>query len=448
MGNREWEKFGEEIRRNVQNAIDSQDYSMLNRTISDTVNGAVDYLSHTMRNVGDSVNENMRMQQEKAARRHQEGSQRIQEEAKHRQQTQGTASPDGGGYRYQGEDYRSAAGSLAYKTGTPALYGMTTPTKIGGATLTVAGYGIGGISVIAMFVVLVVGMLEGNFGVGFWGGVVLTGMPLVIFGSMAVVGTRMLGKVRRFRSYIQALGGREYCDIKELQDQIGKQKKFIVHDLETMIQKGWFKEGHLDSKKTCLMITDKAYQQYTDLMNRVKMEEREQKQKVREQEKKKKEREEAAQGNPNLPPEVREIVQTGEEYIRKIRACNDAIPGEEISAKISRIEVLVDEIFDRVEQSPNIVSDLRRMMEYYLPTTVKLLKAYEDLDRQSVQGENINSSKREIEQTLDTLNVAFEKLLDSLFQDTAWDVSSDISVLHTMLAQEGLTEDGINKQTS
>ena len=54
-------------------------------------------------------------------------------------------------------------------------------------------------------------------------------------------------------------------------------------------------------------------------------------------------------------------------------------------------------------------------------------------------------SKKEIEDTIDTLNIAFEKLLDSLFQDTAWDVSSDISVLHTMLAQEGLTEDGLKK---
>ena len=80
------------------------------------------------------------------------------------------------------------------------------------------------------------------------------------------------------------------------------------------------------------------------------------------------------------------------------------------------------------------------MMQYYLPTTVKLLEAYEQLDKQPVQGENIRNSKREIEKTLDTLNVAFEKLLDSLFQDTAWDVSSDISVLQTRLAQEGLTE--------
>ena len=65
------------------------------------------------------------------------------------------------------------------------------------------------------------------------------------------------------------------------------------------------------------------------------------------------------------------------------------------------------------------------------------------MDAQPVGGENIQTAKREIEATLDTLNVAFEKLLDSLFQDTAWDVSSDISVLNTMLAQEGLKDDGL-----
>ncbi len=99
----------------------------------------------------------------------------------------------------------------------------------------------------------------------------------------------------------------------------------------------------------------------------------------------------------------------------------------------------MDRIFERVEQNPESAGDIRRLMDYYLPTTVKLLDAYQELDAQPVQGENILSSKKEIEGTLDTLNMAFEKLLDDLFQETAWDVSSDISVLRTILAQEGLT---------
>ena len=82
-------------------------------------------------------------------------------------------------------------------------------------------------------------------------------------------------------------------------------------------------------------------------------------------------------------------------------------------------------------------------MNYYLPMTVKLLNAYAEMDAQPVQGETILASKREIEGTLDTLNLAYEKLLDELFADTALDVSSDISVLNTLLAQEGLTGDGL-----
>ena len=182
------------------------------------------------------------------------------------------------------------------------------------------------------------------------------------------------------------------------------------------------------------MVSEDAYSQYKELM------ERKSRQRTEEETMRSRKEEE----EKRLSPQVQEVIRTGEEYVRKIRQCNDAIPGEEISAKISHMELLIGRIFDRVKQAPESVADIRKLMEYYLPTTVKLLEAYEELDAQPIQGENITSSKTEIEKTLDTLNIAFEKLLDDLFQDTAWDVSSDISVLHTMLAQEGLTEDEIS----
>ena len=175
------------------------------------------------------------------------------------------------------------------------------------------------------------------------------------------------------------------------------------------------------------MTSHQIYGQYVEMMEHEKQKQQE------------KERSLYEQQNRNLPEDVQRVIQTGDAFIEKIHKCNDAIPGEEISAKISHMEMLVQRIFDRVEENPENVADIRKLMDYYLPTTVKLLEAYEQLDAQPVQGENILSSKREIEKTLDTLNKAFEKLLDDLFQDTAWDVASDISVLHTMLAQEGLT---------
>ena len=139
------------------------------------------------------------------------------------------------------------------------------------------------------------------------------------------------------------------------------------------------------------------------------------------------------------------MLDRGEAFIAQIRKCNDAIPGKEISEKISRMELIVQRIFQRVDTNPEVVPDLKKMMDYYLPMTVKLLNAYAEMDSQPVQGETMISSKREIEATLDTLNLAFEKLLDDLFEDTAMDISSDISVLQTLLAQEGLTEDGLTQ---
>jgi 5-bromo-4-chloroindolyl phosphate hydrolysis protein len=153
----------------------------------------------------------------------------------------------------------------------------------------------------------------------------------------------------------------------------------------------------------------------------------------------------AAKLNKNHTPQVKEVLDRGDAYIAEIRRCNDLIPGQEISGKISRMEIIVEKIFDRAEAHPEIIPDLKKMMDYYLPMTVKLLNAYADMDAQPIQGETIRTSKQEIEDSLDTLNLAFEKLLDQVFADTALDVSSDISVLNTLLAQEGLTEDELTK---
>ena len=80
-------------------------------------------------------------------------------------------------------------------------------------------------------------------------------------------------------------------------------------------------------------------------------------------------------------------------------------------------------------------------MDYYLPTTIKLVEAYEEFDRVSVPGEDILTAKAEIEKTLDTINGAFVELLNNLFQSTAFDVTTDAQVLQTMLAKEGLTRE-------
>lgn len=410
MANQDWEKFGEEIRRTVQNAVDSQDFEKLNQTISNSINHAVDSAAQGLKSVGDMVDHTKQMGDQ--ARRQYEWDKKNMARPVDRKQP------------YVNQPAVSRAPKAPY-------YAKMTGKKVAASLLAVFGYSLGILFLFGFFMTLLGFAISENLDVPFLVLLVILAIFVLGFGSIAGIGSSTLSRIGRFRTYLQVLKGREYCDIKELATRINKSVKYVGKDIETMIAKGWFRQGHLDQKKTCLMVSHAAYDQYLELMKQTEAQKRQEEQ-VRSQ-----------KADSSLPPEVQEVIRTGDEFIRKIRQSNDAIPGQEISAKISHMEMLVDKIFDRVEQNPESVTEIRRLMEYYLPTTVKLLKAYEDLDGQPVQGENIITAKREIEKTLDTLNIAFEKLLDSLFKETAWDVASDVSVLNTLLAQEGLTEDGL-----
>ena len=284
------------------------------------------------------------------------------------------------------------------------LYLKGTAIKVGGIFLAITGY-------LGMIVTLIIGLmlLLGSSVTGWQMEInvmaALMGGFSVAFAVMGIIGTSNACTVSRFGKYVKMIGNREYCDVKEFAQQSGRSVKAVVKDLKKMIKKGWFRQGHLDEQETCLMTSNEAYRQYTALMERTRREKQEKEERAA------KEQEEFSR----LSPEVQKIIEAGDEYVRAIKAANDAIPGEEISEKIARMEMLVDRIFDRVEQKPDTVSDIRKLMDYYLPMTMKLLQAYEDLDAQPVQGENIISSKIEIEKTIDTLNVAFEKLLDERF---------------------------------
>lgn len=417
--NNDWEHFGEEIKQTIQDAIDTKDYSRLNQMVSDTVNHAMDCVSAGIKNGG--------------WYRDPKTGQPLYGDKKN---TGSRSGAENQGYRPNQESKMSEMRNYSQNRPVPVTprYLKGTSVKIGGTFLAATGAVFGLTSVIFLIITLI-GSLITAFDVVSGLIIGIFAVAVISFAVMTYVGVDMVRTVGRFRQYVSVLRDREFCDIKEIASATGRDVRKVLKDVKKMITKGWFCQGHLDEKESCLMVSEHAWNQYTALMEDMKQ------RKAEEQAAQKKMREEY----DRLSPEVQKIVQAGDEYVRRIKAANDAIPGEVISAKISRMELLVDRIFDRVEQNPDSVNDMRRMMDYYLPTTMKLLEAYEELDAQPVQGENIISSKKEIEDTIDTLNIAFEKLLDSLFQDTAWDVSSDISVLHTMLAQEGLTEDGLKK---
>lgn len=142
-------------------------------------------------------------------------------------------------------------------------------------------------------------------------------------------------------------------------------------------------------------------------------------------------------GNPQLDA----LIAERDKAVAEMRRLNDSIPGEKISAQIDRLEEDTRKIITHVVAHPEKVGQIRKFMNYYLPTTLKLLNAYDRMGEAGVAGANIDGTRGRIETMMDTIVSAFDKQLDALFADEALDISTDITVMENLLKQEGLQEE-------
>ena len=428
MTKKDWQEAGDQIRDLVQNAIDSGNYSELSNTITDVVNSAVDGVQDVLKNslsdlgrqqacggwskrpedlAGAERKSDRYAQSHDTVRRRQEAAERIRKSM-------------------QGKEYHPVP-----RTKTPGL--------IAGKAMKWTGYSLGGMFAVTAGILAIVSGATGAELVLPMG---IIDVFLVASVALGIKGSRQEGLAKRFRRYQQVIGERTFCLIEELSAAIGKKPKFVQKDLRKMIRDGFFPQGYLDKKETCLITDQQTYQQYLQTEKAYE---------ARAQEAQADGRKAGAQqasASTAAPhgSEYQELLAEGQSYIRHIHTCNDKIEDPVISEKLDRMEMIVTRIFTEAGRNPDIADDLKKMMSYYLTTTKKLLDAYCELDEQPVPGENIETTKQEIAATLDTLNNAFAKLLDDLFEEKAWDISSDISVLNTMLAQEGLTEGAFDKK--
>ena len=145
----------------------------------------------------------------------------------------------------------------------------------------------------------------------------------------------------------------------------------------------------------------------------------------------------ASTGNPELDKMIRD----GALAVEEMKRLDENIEDEKISQAIRELERTSQAIFQQVREAPEKLPQIRKFMDYYLPTTLKLLNAYDRMSSVGVGGENIDGTKERVEAIMDTIVAAFDKQLDGLFGAEALDVSADITVLETMLAREGLAGD-------
>lgn len=393
--------LGDEIKNIVQDALNNKDFNRLNRDIENVVKGALD-------EVRKSINWKQGSNQTIKADDYQQP----------KKQKDNHNTMNNYNNVYQRDDQRKLV---------PKSTKFTVPMgQVSSILFTVFGI-IGSTAFgIAVVVLTLLGYVIGR---GIFHTIAIGLFPCFIACViLSINGSRIRKRLKRFQRYIAMMNGRDYSLIKDLSSATGLSDKSTVKDLRKMISIGMFPEGHIDDKKTCFMLNNECYGLYLELQKQENQKYQSTTQDFIEEEK------------DNLKPEVRKAIDEGRQFVMEIKDANIAIPGEEISRKLDRLEEVTGKIFDYVEIHPEKFPEIKKFTEYFLPTTLKLVDAYKKFDYQPVQGENISNAKKEIEETMDTINLAFENLLDGLFEDAAMDISTDISVLETMFAQEGLTE--------
>lgn len=229
--------------------------------------------------------------------------------------------------------------------------------------------------------------------------------------GMLYAGTQRTKKAKRFRKYLALIGRRESISITTLAQAMPISVHKACDDLQEMLDTGILSTGYLDMSSGRLILNDEGL------------------------------REEEPAPQPEEAAEEKDTLDINDDdaVLGEIRRVNDAIADEEMSRKIDRIGEITGKIFAYQKQNPGKAGQLRSFLGYYLPTTLKILNAYAQMEAQGIEGENIRSAKKRIEGMMDKVVEGFEKQLDKLFQNDAMDITTDVEVLERMLEKDGLS---------
>lgn len=246
------------------------------------------------------------------------------------------------------------------------------------------------------------------------------GAPILGFLSLGIVllatGSQRNKKAKRFRRYLALIGKRDSISISSLASAMPVSVQTACEDLQDMLDEGYISTGYLDMASGRLILSDDGLR-------------------------------EEVPAEPEEAPEVEVEIEEEEErddnaILAEIKQVNDSIADPDMNRKIERIGEITGKILDYQRKNPNRDGQLRSFLSYYLPTTLKILKAYSQMEAQGIEGENIRGAKQRIEGMMDKVVEGFEKQLDKLFQDDAMDITTDVEVLERMLDKDGLSGGG------
>lgn len=228
-------------------------------------------------------------------------------------------------------------------------------------------------------------------------------------------------RVLRYKKYLREFGNKTVVTIDDLSLCAAVEPEIVVKDLNYFIRKDYFKEARLVENNSILILDKNTYEVYKNNYRDVY--------KV-----------DAKEADNNLGEgKVDSILEIGKSYVTEIATYLPNL-SEAIKTDVTRLLSIVREIFNQVKKDPTKADELSKFMDYYLPTTVSLLKRYIEFSESEVVTESQRNAMKEIEKTIKTIDDAFLKLLNEMHGNVAMDINSDITVLTTMLKREGLLD--------
>ena len=239
----------------------------------------------------------------------------------------------------------------------------------------------------------------------------------LLAGGLALLagGGIMSRKMRRYAKYLACAGTRDAIPLAHLMKAADVGESKAERDLEVMVEKGmWGPDAYLDRGNDMLFRSQDAANAYFAERRASSAQQAAQTAAVPE-----------AQGDGGT--------------LEAIRRANDRIDDPVLSAKIDRLETITRQIFKVIQEEPAKKAKASTFLNYYLPTTQKLLDSYADFEEAGVSGQNLDQAKARIQETMDNIIAGFEHQLDELYRDAAMDIDSDIRVMETMLKRDTST---------
>lgn len=189
-----------------------------------------------------------------------------------------------------------------------------------------------------------------------------------------------------------------------------------------MLRCGMIPQGHLEETVSMLFLTDQAYEEFSR-MSYARQKQAEEQKEMEEQ----------------LTEDARQVLAEGSRQLTEIRDLANRMQDPRMKQETNDLGQQVEQILVQARRNPASISRLRRLIGYYLPTTVKMLHVYADIEARGLDTDNVEETKREIRETMGTIRQAFDALLQDMVRDMSWDIQSDLSAMKTMMEQDGLT---------